>query len=38
MNIPGGQAARYFNRSGAPAVRNQPAFNHTTRYFPQTGQ
>jgi hypothetical protein len=38
MNIPGGQAARYFNRGGAPAVRNQPSFQRTTRYFPQTGQ
>jgi hypothetical protein len=37
MNIPGGQAARYFNRS-APAVRNQPSYQRTTRYFPQTGQ
>jgi hypothetical protein len=38
MNIPGGQAARYFNRAGAPAVRNQPSFQRTTRFFPQTGQ
>jgi hypothetical protein len=38
MNIPGGQAARYFNRGGMPAVRSQPAFQRTTRYFPQTGQ
>ena len=38
MNIPGGQAARYFNRGGAPAVRNQPSYQRTTRYFPQTGQ
>jgi hypothetical protein len=38
MNIPGGQAARYFNRGGAPAIRNQPSFQRTTRYFPQTGQ
>jgi len=33
MNIPGGQAARYFNRS-APAVRNQPSYQRTTRFFP----
>lgn len=38
MNIPGGQAARYFNRGPAPAVRNQPSYQRTTRYFPQTGQ
>jgi hypothetical protein len=38
MNIPGGQAARYFNRSGTTALRNQPSYQRTTRYFPQTGQ
>jgi hypothetical protein len=38
MNIPGGQAARYFNRGRSPAIRNQPSYQRTTRYFPQTGQ
>jgi hypothetical protein len=38
MNVPGGQAARYFNRGGMPAVRSQPYYQRQTRYFPQTTQ
>jgi hypothetical protein len=38
MNIPGGQAARFFNRGGSPAVHSQPSHGRTSRYFPQTGQ
>jgi hypothetical protein len=38
-NIPGGQAARYFNRGSTPATaRSQPYYHRQLRYFPQTGQ
>jgi hypothetical protein len=38
-NIPGGQAARYFNRGANPATaRSQPFYHRQLRYFPQTGQ
>jgi hypothetical protein len=38
MNVPGGQAARYFNRGGMPAARPQPYYQRQSRYFPQTAQ
>ena len=37
-NIPGGQAARYFNRGTTTASRSQPHFKRQSRYFPQTAQ
>jgi hypothetical protein len=38
-NIPGGQAARYFNRGATPAsARSQPYYQRDLRYFPKTGQ
>jgi hypothetical protein len=38
-NIPGGQAARYFNRGATPATaRSQPYYRRDLRYFPKTGQ
>jgi len=37
-NIPGGQAARYFNRGTTTASRSQPYFKRQSRYFPQTAQ
>ena len=37
-NIPGGQAARYFNRGTTTASRSQPHFKRQLRYFPQTAQ
>ncbi len=33
-NIPGGQAARYFNRGVTTAARSEPHFKRQTRYFP----
>jgi hypothetical protein len=39
MNVPGGQAARYFNRGGSPATsRSQSYYHRQGRYFPQTSQ
>jgi hypothetical protein len=38
MNVPGGQAARYFNRGGMPAARSQPYYQRQSRYFPQPAQ
>jgi hypothetical protein len=38
MNVPGGQAARYFNRGGMPAARPQPYYQRQSRHFPQTAQ
>ena len=39
-NIPGGLAARYFNRGTTTATgsRSQPYYNRQMRQFPQTGQ
>jgi hypothetical protein len=38
-NIPGGQAARYFNRGVTPSSsRSQPYYRRDLRYFPKTGQ
>jgi len=39
-NIPGGQAARYFNRgtAAAPSSRSQPYYKRQLHQFPQTGQ
>jgi hypothetical protein len=39
-NIPGGQAARYFNRgtTEASGSRSQPYYNRQMQQFPQTGQ
>jgi len=37
-NIPGGQAARYFNRGITTASGSQPHFKRQSRYFPQTAQ
>ena len=38
-NIPGGQAARYFNRGVTPSPsRSQPYYRRNLRYFPQTRQ
>ncbi|MGC8640325.1 MAG: hypothetical protein ACP5XB_10670 [Isosphaeraceae bacterium] len=38
-NIPGGQAARYFNRGVTPSSsRSQPYYRRNLRYFPQTGR
>ena len=38
-NIPGGQAARYFNRGATPATaRSQPYYRRDLRFFPKTGQ
>ena len=37
-NIPGGQAARYFNRGTTTASGSQPHFKRQSRYFPQTTQ
>jgi hypothetical protein len=39
MNVPGGQAARYFNRGvAAPTSRSQPYFRRQSRSFPQSSQ
>jgi hypothetical protein len=38
MNIPGGQAARYFNRAGSAATRSRPYYNRQTHQFPQTSR
>ncbi len=37
-NIPGGQAARFFNRSAASSPSSQPYYRRQMRYFPQTTQ
>jgi hypothetical protein len=37
-NVPGGQAARFFNRGGLATSRSRPYYNRQLRYFPQTGQ
>lgn len=38
-NIPGGQAARFFNRGVTPSsVRSQPYYRRDLRYFPKRGQ
>ncbi len=37
-NIPGGRAARYFNRGTTTASGSQPHFKRQSRYFPQTAQ
>lgn len=38
-NIPGGQAARFFNRGSAPAAsRSRPYYQRSLRYFPKNGQ
>jgi hypothetical protein len=37
-NIPGGQAARFFNRGVASAPSSQPYYKRQMRYFPQTTQ
>jgi hypothetical protein len=36
-NIPGGQAARFFNRGGLAASQSRPFYNRQLRQFPQTG-
>ena len=39
MNVPGGQAARFFNRGGNLATsRSQPYYQRQGRYFPQSSQ
>jgi hypothetical protein len=37
-NIPGGQAARFFNRGMASTPSSQPYYKRQMRYFPQTTQ
>ncbi len=37
-NIPGGQAARYFNRGTTTASRSEPFFKRQSQYFPQRTQ
>jgi hypothetical protein len=37
-NIPGGQAARFFNRGGLAASKPRPFYNRQLRNFPQIGQ
>jgi hypothetical protein len=39
MNVPGGQASRYFNRGVAePTSRSQPYYRRQSRSFPQARQ